>query len=163
MNRMAAGAIALVLVILLAGCGPSRLLGEPCGPSDLITETRWSCRTDRPYCRWASEEGLLRLDRGYCSAKVPGEYILTLGPWTKVEIINAIYGQYGIQRIKELKYTGTQDGNFYFLVTLTDDPGRFKMQQIAWSGTTWFGGTYSTEWIRGTYVNTTPNYVFKIR
>ncbi len=149
MNRMAAGAIALVLVIPLAGCGPSRLLGEPCGPSNLVTETRWLCKTDRPVCRWASEDGLIRTERGYCSAKVPGEYILSLGPGTKVDIINALYGQYGIQRIKEVK---EWDGKgFYYLVTLTNDPGDFKMAEIAWSVSGFFSGTY---------VNVTPNYVY---
>ncbi len=55
--------------------------------------------------------------------RAPGEYLVTLVHGTDKEIITGLYGRFGIRGIKDL-------GNSIFLVTLTDDPGPEKMEEL---------------------------------
>ncbi|SRR6266849_4172228 len=127
MNRITAGAIALVLAILLAGCAERRLAAR---------------------CQWVGDDGLVQYSG--CKTAVKGEYIVSLGMDTEVNIISEIYGRYGIKYIKEVKTTlqGKQHVRL-FLVVLTDDPGHQKMFELA---------SKATGLVRP-YVNVTPNYM----
>jgi len=128
MNRITAGAIALVSAILLAGCAQQRLAAQ---------------------CRWVtSGDDLVRY--GGCGPAIYGEYIVSLGMDTEVNIITEIYGRYGIKYIKEVQTTlqGKQYVRLYW-VALTDDPGFQKMFELASKATGW---THP-------YVNVTPNYM----
>ena len=56
--------------------------------------------------------------------RVAGEYLVTLVPGADQKVINGIYGYFGIKGIKDL-------GNNLFLVTLTEDPGPEKMEELS--------------------------------
>ena len=55
--------------------------------------------------------------------RVPGEYLVTLAEGSDIKAINDLYGRFGIKSTKDL-------GNGIFLVTLTDDPGPAKMEEL---------------------------------
>jgi len=55
--------------------------------------------------------------------RVPGEYLVTLAARDSVKAIADLYGQFGIKGIQDL-------GHNIFLVTLTEDPGPAKMEQL---------------------------------
>ena len=55
--------------------------------------------------------------------RVPGEYLVTLVARDSVKAIVDLYGQFGIKGIQDL-------GHNIFLVTLTEDPGPAKMEQL---------------------------------
>jgi len=55
--------------------------------------------------------------------KVRGEYLVTLSAGTDVRVITNLYGQFGIQEMKHV-------GNSVFLVTLSDDPGQTRMDEL---------------------------------
>jgi len=55
--------------------------------------------------------------------RVPGEYLVTLAAGADVKAIADLYGRFGIK--------GTQGlGRNIFLVTLTEDPGPAKMEEL---------------------------------
>lgn len=55
--------------------------------------------------------------------RVPGEYLVTLAAGADVKAIADLYGRFGIK--------GTQGlGRNLFLVTLTEDPGPAKMEEL---------------------------------
>ena len=55
--------------------------------------------------------------------RVPGEYLVTLAKGSDIKAITDLYGRFGIKSTKDL-------GNDIFLVTLTDDPGPAKMEEL---------------------------------
>ena len=55
--------------------------------------------------------------------KVRGEYLVTLSAGADVEVITSVYGQFGIQKMKNV-------GNNVVLVTLSEDPGQTRMDEI---------------------------------
>ncbi len=55
--------------------------------------------------------------------RVPGEYLVTLAARDSVKAITDLYGQFGIKGIRDL-------GRNLFLVTLTEDPGPARMEQL---------------------------------
>jgi hypothetical protein len=55
--------------------------------------------------------------------RAPGEYLVTLVAPDRVKAIVDRYGQFGIKGIQNL-------GNHLFLVTLTEDPGPARMEQL---------------------------------
>lgn len=55
--------------------------------------------------------------------RVLGEYLVTLVARDSVKAIVDLYGQFGIKGIQDL-------GHNIFLVTLTEDPGPAKMEQL---------------------------------
>jgi hypothetical protein len=55
--------------------------------------------------------------------RVPGEYLVTLVPGADVEAITHLYGRFGIKGTKDI-------GHNIFLVTLTEDPGPGKMEEL---------------------------------
>jgi hypothetical protein len=56
-------------------------------------------------------------------ARVPGEYLVTLVAPESVTAIADRYGRFGIKGIQDL-------GHNLFLVTLTEDPGLARMEQL---------------------------------
>jgi hypothetical protein len=56
-------------------------------------------------------------------ARVPGEYLVTLVPGADSKAITSLYGTFGIKGVKD-------QGNNVFLVTLTEDPGPAKMEEL---------------------------------
>jgi hypothetical protein len=55
--------------------------------------------------------------------RVPGEYLVTLAARGEVQAIVERYGRFGIKRIQDL-------GRNVFLVSLTEDPGPDRMEQL---------------------------------
>lgn len=55
--------------------------------------------------------------------RVPGEYLVTLAAQDSVKAIADLYGQFGIKGIQDL-------GHNIFLVTLAEDPGPARMEQL---------------------------------
>lgn len=55
--------------------------------------------------------------------RAPGEYLVTLVAPDRVKAIVDRYGQFGIRAIQNL-------GKHLFLVTLTEDPGPARMEQL---------------------------------
>ena len=55
--------------------------------------------------------------------RVPGEYLVTLDARADVKAITDLYGRFGIKSIQDL-------GRNIFLVTLTEDPGPAKMEDL---------------------------------
>lgn len=55
--------------------------------------------------------------------RVPGEYVVTLAARENVKAIYDLYGPFGIKSIRDL-------GGNIFLVTLTEDPGPARMEQL---------------------------------
>jgi hypothetical protein len=60
---------------------------------------------------------------GARQSRVPGEYLVTLAARNGVEAIAELYGRFGIKGIQDL-------GHNVFLVTLTEDPGPARMEQL---------------------------------
>ena len=56
-------------------------------------------------------------------ARVPGEYLVTLAARHRVDAIVDLYGRFGIKSIQDL-------GNNIFLVTVANDPGPARMEQL---------------------------------
>jgi len=56
-------------------------------------------------------------------ARVPGEYLVTLAARSGVEAIVELYERFGIKGIQNL-------GHDVFLVSLTEDPGPDRMEQL---------------------------------
>jgi hypothetical protein len=135
MNRIAAGTIALVLGVLLAGCSTQRFANQ---------------------CRLAGDDGFVWYR--WCKSVIPGEYIVSLGEKHDVNVINELFGQFGIKSIKELREaspscirgcTELVKPLPMFLVTITNDPGPQKMFEIGYD----YGQLFGRAWV---YV--TPNY-----
>jgi hypothetical protein len=63
------------------------------------------------------------MDLSSRQTRVPGEYLVTLVPGADTKAIAGLYGPFGIKSIKNL-------GNNLFLVTLTEDPGPAKMEEL---------------------------------
>ncbi len=60
---------------------------------------------------------------------VPGEYLVTLAADTEVKAIADLYGQFGIQGIKDLGHFSL--GRYRLLVVrLTEDPGPARMREL---------------------------------
>src|SRR6266545_3243906 len=55
--------------------------------------------------------------------RVPGEYLITLAPAADIKAITDLYGRFEIKRAQDL-------GHNIFLVTLTNDPGLAKMEEL---------------------------------
>jgi len=55
--------------------------------------------------------------------RVPGEYLVSLAARGSVKAIVELFGQFGIKGIQDL-------GQDIFLVTLTEDPGPDRMEQL---------------------------------
>jgi hypothetical protein len=55
--------------------------------------------------------------------RVPGEYLVTLAARGSVKSIVELYGRFGIKGIQDL-------GHNVFLVTLTEDPGPARMEEL---------------------------------
>lgn len=55
--------------------------------------------------------------------RVTGDYLVTLAARSRVQAIVELYGQFGIKRIQDL-------GHNVFLVSLTEDPGPDRMEQL---------------------------------
>jgi hypothetical protein len=55
--------------------------------------------------------------------RVPGDYLVTLVEGVDVKVIADLYGRFGIKSTKDL-------GHNIFLVTLTEDPGPAKMEEL---------------------------------
>lgn len=55
--------------------------------------------------------------------RVPGDYLVTLAEGADVKVIADLYGRFGIKSMKDLERN-------IFLVTLTDDPGPSKMEEL---------------------------------
>ena len=55
--------------------------------------------------------------------QVPGEYLLTLAPGADVKAIADLYGRFGIKDTRSV-------GHNLFVVTLTEDPGPAKMEEL---------------------------------
>jgi hypothetical protein len=55
--------------------------------------------------------------------RVPGEYLVTLAEGADGKAIADLYGRFGIKGTKDL-------GHNIFLVTLTEDPGPAKMEEL---------------------------------
>ena len=55
--------------------------------------------------------------------RVPGDYLVTLAEGADVKVIADLYGRFGIKGTKDL-------GHNIFLVTLTEDPGPAKMEEL---------------------------------
>ena len=60
---------------------------------------------------------------GARQSRVPGEYLVTVAARNGVEAIAELYGRFGIKGIQDL-------GHNVFLVTLTEDPGPARMEQL---------------------------------
>jgi hypothetical protein len=56
--------------------------------------------------------------------RVPGEYLVTLTKGSDIKAITDLYGRFGIKSTKDL-------GNDIFLVTLKEDPGPIKMEELS--------------------------------
>ena len=67
--------------------------------------------------------GPTAMDLSSSQARVPGEYLVTLVPGADVKVIAGLYGRFSIKSIKDL-------GNNLFLVTLTEDPGPARMEEL---------------------------------
>jgi hypothetical protein len=55
--------------------------------------------------------------------RVPRQYLVTLAPGVDVSAITNVYGRFGIKRTQDL-------GRNLFLLTLTEDPGPTKMEEL---------------------------------
>ena len=55
--------------------------------------------------------------------RLPGEYVVTLVPGADTSAIVGLYGRFGIKGMKDL-------GNNLFLVTLSEDPGPAKIEEL---------------------------------
>lgn len=55
--------------------------------------------------------------------RVPGEYLVTLAEGADGKVIADLYGRFGIKGTKDL-------GHDIFLVTLTEDPGPARMEEL---------------------------------
>ncbi len=55
--------------------------------------------------------------------RVPGEYLLTLSAQADVGAITELYGRFGLERTQDL-------GRGIFLVTLREDPGPARMEEL---------------------------------
>lgn len=55
--------------------------------------------------------------------RVPGEYLVTVAAQADAKAIADVYGRFGIKRTQEL-------GRGVFLVTLKEDPGFAKMEEL---------------------------------
>jgi hypothetical protein len=55
--------------------------------------------------------------------RAPGEYLVTLAAGADVKAIADLYGRFGIKGTRDL-------GRNIFLVTLTEDPGPAKMEEL---------------------------------
>mgnify|MGYP007070633242 FL=1 len=63
------------------------------------------------------------MDSSSRQTRVPGEYLVTLAEGVDVKAITDLYGRFGIK--------GTQGlGSNIFLITLTQDPGPAKMEEL---------------------------------
>ncbi len=90
---------ALVIVVLVAGPGCGRAPGNP---------------------------GPMAVDVPAGQARMPAQYIITLGPDADARVITDLYGHFGIRVVREL-------GHNVFLVILTEDPGPAAMEEIGGS------------------------------
>ena len=55
--------------------------------------------------------------------RVPGEYLVTLAAGAAIQAIADLYGRFGIKGTRDL-------GRNIFLVTLTQDPGPARMEEL---------------------------------
>jgi hypothetical protein len=60
---------------------------------------------------------------GSRQTRVPGEYLVTLAEGADGKVIADLYGRFGIKGMKDL-------GHGIFLVTLAEDPGPAKMEEL---------------------------------
>lgn len=67
--------------------------------------------------------GLTPADFSSRQTRVPREYLITLVPGADIKVITDLYGYFGIKSIKDM-------GRNIFLVTLTEDPGLVKMEEL---------------------------------
>ncbi|OGW35525.1 MAG: hypothetical protein A2X58_00765 [Nitrospirae bacterium GWC2_56_14] len=63
------------------------------------------------------------MDLSARQTRAPGEYLVTLVPGAESKVIADLYGRFGIKDMKDL-------GSNLFLVTLTEDPGPAKMEEL---------------------------------
>ena len=90
----------IALVVALASAAAGTACGDTPGNSRAAASDGWSQQT-----------------------RVPGEYLVTLVARNSVKAIVDLYGQFGIKGIQDL-------GRNMFLVTLTEDPGPARMEQL---------------------------------
>jgi hypothetical protein len=56
-------------------------------------------------------------------SRVPGQYLVTLGPGADVKVIAAVFGRFGIRDIRDL-------GQDVYLMILTEDPGPAVLEEL---------------------------------
>jgi hypothetical protein len=88
------------LIVALAGIATASACGHTPGNPQAAPAGAWSQQT-----------------------RVPGEYLVTLAEGADGKVIADIYGRFGIKGTKDL-------GHNIFLVTLTEDPGPAKMEEL---------------------------------
>lgn len=76
-----------------------------------------ACGSPAPRAMQAATPAGARQDR------VPGEYLVTVAARDRVAAIADLYGQFGIQDIRDL-------GGTVFLLLVTEDPGPARMEQV---------------------------------
>ncbi len=69
------------------------------------------------------DPALTPMDFSSRQTRVPGEYLVTLAAGADVKAIGDLYGRFGIKGTRGL-------GRNIFLVTLTEDPGPAKMEEL---------------------------------
>jgi len=67
---------------------------------------------------------LMRTEFSSRQTRVPGEYLVTLAPGSDVKVITDLYGRFRIKDVRDL-------GRNIFLVTITEDPGPAKMEELS--------------------------------
>ena len=67
--------------------------------------------------------GPMEKDLSSRQTRVPGEYLVTLAEGADGKVIADLYGRFGIKGTKDL-------GHNVFLVTLTEDPGPARMEEL---------------------------------
>jgi hypothetical protein len=138
MNRITAGAIALVLGIPLAGCQYVRC------------ETPNVMCSDLHYNRvYVDSSGQILQEYSYKHDRapgqypvVPGQYLVTLAADAEVKPITDLYGQFGIQEIRTLGIV-TRGRYRLFALRLSEDPGPARILELGRENTQVFSVTPS--------------------
>jgi hypothetical protein len=75
------------------------------------------------YSQTARDPAPTSMDFLSTQSRAPGEYLVTLAAGADVKAIADLYGRFGIRSAQGL-------GRNIFLVTLTEDPGPAKMEEL---------------------------------
>lgn len=82
-----------------------------------LASTAAACGIPAPRTQQAAAPAGARQDR------VPGEYLVTVAARDRVAAVSELYGQFGIQELRDL-------GGTVFLLRVTEDPGPARMEQV---------------------------------